>query len=219
MYSVVHNAVIKLHQKVVLYLQRLSNLAIFLPVTTIVSISITSFLFFFLGFHSNFTFITDEIELWTPPQSKTFQHRKWMKENGFLVEKPIIQLLIHGNGQNILGRDSIDYAFDAVGTIRSIKGFNKSCSIRGVVNFFSDDYDIFLKSVQNNSDAARALSQMPFLPNGVIVNRDEFFGYPIADDNGILQSVSSYSVSFSCSLEFSSHLKVSHISFLQFRLE
>ena len=167
------------------------------PKSVLFFVPVLSITLFFVGINTNFYMETDEVSLWTPQSSRSIQHGNWLnEESGLVSEGAQLQIIIHKNGENVLGRQGIDYAFQVVDTIRSRRGFNESSiSIKGVINFFDNDYNVFQKTVLNDNDAIVAVSTMPFLPNGDIVNRNEVFGYPSENINGTLQSAKSYMVS------------------------
>ena len=189
------NIVNYLHKMIVYLLQQIARIAVLKPKMVLFFIPVISILSIVIGSSTNFYMESNEINLWTPYHSKALQHGKWLsQESGFAVKKGHIQIIIHAEGRNVLGRDGIDYTFKALDTVRSTKRFDESCTISGVVNFFNDDYDLFRKTIENDEDAIQAVSVMPYLPNGNFVNREKIFGYPIEGSKGMLQSVKSFSV-------------------------
>ena len=187
----------RLHESIVYVLIQIVHAAATKPKSVLCFVPVLSITLFFVGIHTNFYMETDEVSLWTPLSSRSIQHGDWLsEESGLVGEGAQLQIIIHKNGDNVLGREGIDHAFQVVDAIRSRRGFNESsCSIKGVINFFDNDYDVFQKTVSNDNDAVVAVSTMPFLPNGDIVNRKEIFGYPSGNINGTLQSAKSYMVS------------------------
>ncbi len=189
-YSVTRN----IQCKIVSTVQFIAYLAVTRARLVICLVPTLSILCFAIGISTNFYMETNPMKLYTPSESKLLRHGRWLGQH-FPVEKASIHIIIHGEGRNILGKSSIDYAFFVVNEVRTIEGFNATqCSISGVVNFFNDDYGLFRETIRNDDDAIRAVSVLPYLPNGNIVNRKDIFGYPSEDDEGILQSVKSFSV-------------------------
>lgn len=188
--------VAKLHKIIVLCLQQTAHVAVIRPRLVVLITSAIGILCILIGCTSNFYIETDEVKLWTPYHSNALKHGEWLKnKSGFQMEKAQLQLIIHRNGENILGRECIDYSFKAVNVVKSIQGLNDSRYISGVVNFFNDDHDLFRKMIHSDEEAIIVLSFMPFFPNGNLVRNDELFGFPSKDRTGKLHSVLSYMVS------------------------
>mmetsp|Transcript_31302 Transcript_31302/g.36527 ORF Transcript_31302/g.36527 Transcript_31302/m.36527 type:complete len:200 (-) Transcript_31302:2332-2931(-) len=178
-------------------IQDLAKFAALRSTFIILTIPVLSGLLITAGLCTNFNFESDELTLLTPYNSKATHHAEWLnKHSNFTSEPNHIHILVHGYGRNILNRESINVTFQALDAVRMIPSYNLITHVKGVVNFFNDDYDLFSDTIQTDNDAIKAISIMPFLPNGNIVDRKEIFGYAEEDDSGLLTSVQSYSVRF-----------------------
>lgn len=192
----------KLHEYIVHVLVQISHAAAVRPKLVFLLVPVLSLSIFFIGINTNFYMETDEVSLWTPLSSRSIEHGNWLRdESGLTFDGAQLQILIHKNGENVLGKEGLDYVFKAVNVVKSMRSFNASCSsIMGVGNFFDNDYDLFQRTVLNDIDAIQAISTLPFFPNGDIVNRKEIYGYSIAKLDGMLRSAKSYMVSEEISL-------------------
>jgi hypothetical protein len=118
---------------------------------------------------------------------------KWIdQDSGFPeVARPIF-FLLHGQGENMLGRDVIQRSFEALDAIRSVEGYdpfcrpsfdnyglNKktACEITSVTAlFWNHSVDIFNDQVKTDDDVNKAMSA-PNYPDGTPVSKAFAMGY------------------------------------------
>jgi len=192
------NLVAKLHKVLLFCLQKTALVAARKPRLVLSFMSVSSVLLILIGFLSNFYVETDEVDLWTPYHSKALQNGQWLRDqSGFDLEPPSIQVIIHDAGENMIGRNSVDYSFQVMDVVEeAIKDYDfLSYTIHGVVNFFNNNHTLFLSTVKSDEDAIHAMSVLPFFPNGMVIDRNKVFGFPIQDHSDLLISAQSYMVS------------------------
>jgi Niemann-Pick C1 protein len=203
-------AVDKIHYLFIRLLQITTKWAVARPNLVLFLIPTLSILSFSIGMSTHFRMETDEKALWTPHGSKSLENGNWLSnESGFPVEnKSAIDIIIHSWGGNILGKEGIDRAFEAVNTVRDIPGLSDIHSIRGVTNFFNDDYSNFRIAVSNDDEAISVVSAS-FFPDGDLVDRGTIFGFA-SPEGGRLTSAKSYPISImlpgSLTKTFESHI-------------
>mmetsp|Transcript_13411 Transcript_13411/g.25486 ORF Transcript_13411/g.25486 Transcript_13411/m.25486 type:complete len:905 (-) Transcript_13411:455-3169(-) len=179
------------------------------PKRTISFITILSMGLLVIGLATNFTVDTDTDLLWTPRDSKPVQHRKWIDdESGFPEEKRGFLMFFHNHGENIVLEENIAHAFEALDSVRSIKGYNdmcresdyvdtqtqqNTCQIWGVTKFWSNTESVY----RTDEHVIQTMSAEVFPDDGSRVDRDSLFGYPRFDDsnsNGTLVYTESFMV-------------------------
>ena len=208
------NLVAKLHKVLLFCLQKTALVAARKPRLVLSFMSVSSVLLILIGFLSNFYVETDEVDLWTPYHSKALRNGQWLRDqSGFDLEPPSIQVIIHDAGENMIGRNSVDYSFKVMDVVEAaIKDYDfLSYSMHGVVNFFNNDHNLFLATVKSDEDAIYAMSVLPFFPNGMVIDRNKVFGFPIQDHRGLLISAQSYMVRVKLNVISPVFILVSHI--------
>jgi hypothetical protein len=187
-----------IHEVIIQALVKVATFSVTKARFLIISVPILSLSLFAVGFFTNFTLETDQISLWTPSQSDVLKHGRWIEEeSGFPARTYPIHLILHSNGDNVLTMNGVDTLFKALQIFEATEGHAdacnskhrikanftnhfpysaSNCSISGITNFFNDDYETYLKTVENNEDLLRTISKGPTLLKSQLVN--EFLGYP-----------------------------------------
>jgi hypothetical protein len=161
------------------------------PRRTIGLVVFISVLLFVSGYLTRFDLRADGADDWTPFNSLPAKHAKWIdQESGFSeVARPFF-FLLHGQGENILGRDAIQRSFEALDAIRNVEGYdafcqpsfdhnglNKpACDITSVTAFWNHSVDIFNDQVKSDDDVIQALSALNY-PDGTPVSKAFTMGY------------------------------------------
>eukprot|EP00977_Amphora_coffeiformis_P002508 scaffold470_cov194-Amphora_coffeaeformis.AAC.1 len=134
------------------------------------------------GVLTNFCVETRSNVLWTPQRSRIVEHREWIEDpsrSGFPSKPRTAFFLIHRNGANILTRDSVQRAFEALDTVRNVTGYddlcalathtspvgvsgNTTCEIYGVQRFWGFDARIFRDNISTDQDVVHVISNRAF---------------------------------------------------------
>jgi Niemann-Pick C1 protein len=197
---------------VVAVLQRMTSYSARNPKRTMVSIVVLSLFLLVVGLFTGFTVDVDEDTLWTPTDSKSVKHNKWILHTAGYPEAPrSFVMLFHRDGADVLtGSSMVDLIFTAIDTVRSTPNYDTvcaastyvnqrtnqtTCQITGVTNFWLHDTDAFRADVDAGVDIINSISARTF-PDGTPVSEQSIFGYPERDvDSDRLTSVVSYMVS------------------------
>jgi hypothetical protein len=85
-------------------------------------------LLFVSGYLARFDLLADGADDWTPFNSLPAKHAKWIdKEPGFPeVARPFF-FLLHGQGENVVGRDAIQRTFEALDAARNVEWYDAFC--------------------------------------------------------------------------------------------
>ena len=193
-------------------LQRVTQIAARNPKRTILAVTCLSLMLLVVGLFTNFTLDVDEDKLWTPANSKPVKHSDWIEESkpGFPVESRDFILFFHANGANVLGQSQLNHVFEALDTVRGVRGYDRicakstyinpttgetTCEIDGVVNFWNLTTAIFEDQIGSDQEAIEAMSALTF-PDGSPVSENGVFGKPERSSDGTLVSAQSYSITF-----------------------
>ena len=172
------------------------------PWTTIAVACFLSVGLVVIGFFTNFTFESDQGVLFTPSNTISLLHQKWINEESDFPEMPRHQkVLLHSMGSNIMEDclHGVSKAFDVLEALEGLEGFdaicqteNNTCPWSGITQFFNNSRVVYEDAnLQSNEDCLTALS-VPFFPNGELVPTTILFGYPIYEEStSILTSAES----------------------------
>lgn len=176
------------------------------PRRVVVSMAIFALATVVTGFLTNFTTQVDGERLWTPVDSRLLKHSDWIDEvAGFPPDPKKFRLLLHANGKNVLGKDSVSQVFTALDVIRDLPAYQYSCgrqqqvmcNITGVTGFWNHSVSIFeteVASVNYNNDSIIQQMSATRFPTGVPVVEKVIFGLPQRTDQGILTTTQAYHV-------------------------
>ena len=196
-----------IHYPIMKFLHFLSGIAARNPRKTMLTVVTLSIGIFVLGLFTNFSVDVDEDRLWTPENGKPIQHSDWIDNVGFPSDTRTFYMLFHANGENVLGADETRLVFEVLDGVRAVKNYETvcadsiyvdwtgttTCEIDGLTSFWNDTTAIFEAEVSSDEDALLALSS-PTLPDGTPASQDNFFGYAVRDESGLLVSAQSISV-------------------------
>jgi hypothetical protein len=181
-----------MHRPILKGLHAITSTSASYPQRTIGLVIFISALLFASGYLTGFDLRADGADDWTPFNSLPAKHAKWIeKESGFPeVPRPFF-FLLHGQGENILGRDAIQRTFEALDAVRSVEGYdafcqpsldhhndlNKpACEISSVTAFWNHSVDIFNDQVKSDDDVIQAVSALNY-PDGTPVATAFTMGY------------------------------------------
>lgn len=184
------------HKAIDYFIISLSLLAARNPKRTIVIVTFVSFALVITGFLTNFVVKVDYEEVYAPIGSKPIKDKEWIDNDSGFPETPRpLSIILHDNGNNVLGRDQVDLLFEALDTVRSTEGYDEicqastyrkpdgqpDCKIFGATRFWSHDVDTFHQEIDSNESAIQALSA-PTFEGGVPVFSEFLFGYAVYEE-------------------------------------
>lgn len=163
-----------LHDKVVSFVVSVSVLAARNPKRCIYSIIFVSLTLVVTGLFTNFNIEVDEKVLYAPFSSIPQEHWRWVKqESGFVDTVRPTTLILHNDGENIMGIEEMNLVFKALDTVRNTSGYADvcedgaywdgyrkefTCRIVSVTRTWYHDVDLFHSQVKSQQDLANALS-------------------------------------------------------------
>jgi Niemann-Pick C1 protein len=172
--------------------------------TTISCVVVFSVVLFVIGLLTNMVVEVDENISWTPKDSSTFKHMKWIeRQSGFPPEPRVFVMIFHqSGGDNILGRHQVGRIFQALDLVRNLTDYQSVCAasesgecrIWGVTKFWNNSASIFDSEAISDEIIIETMSVSNFPDDGTPVSDKTIFGYPTRDLNGILTSAKSYTV-------------------------
>lgn len=197
----------RMHRPMLKGIHAITSTSASYPRRTIGLVIFISLLLFVSGYLTRFDLRADGADDWAPSNSLPAKHAKWIdKESGFPeVARPFF-FLLHGQGENILGRDAIQRTFEALDAVRSVEGYdafcqpsidynglNKpACEITSVTSFWNHSANIFNDQVKSDDDVIQALSALNY-PDGTPVPTAFTMGYSSkGEESGTLDSVISF---------------------------
>ena len=143
------------------------------PFTVLITMTVASLAVLGIGFFTNFQLIVDSDIMFTPTNALAVQHHDWLvHDSGFNVIRPLIMIL-HSNGDNVLGKKELDQLFQAVDEVRQTPGYNDicergtfvsydgihTCQIYSATRFWNHNYTAFREQVKSDEDAIDILSK------------------------------------------------------------
>jgi len=182
------------------------------PKTYITLVCIFSLVLLTTGIFTNFNVEVNEDVLWTPRGCRSLSEGHWVDHiSGFPTNPRSFMMLVHANGQSVLGQEGISRVFDAVDIVRSTPGYadvcvnsqmtnflddngQVTCNIVAVTSFWNDTKSVFTDNIQSDGEAIAALSMLTY-PDGTPVESEAVFGKARKDENLTLTSVVSYLIS------------------------
>lgn len=157
------------------------------------------------GIFTNFSVDVNEDTLWTPRNTRPLSHGEWInEESGFPSQPRNFLALVHRNGNNVLGIEGTQRAFDTIDAVREIDNYDslcqlsdhvdfngdETCPLYAVTNFWNDTESFFNDAIITDEEAIRAISAQ-FYPNGAPVDIEQILGNPVRGEDGILISAES----------------------------
>jgi hypothetical protein len=149
------------------------------PYTYLLTMTVASLAVLLAGFFANFTLIVDTETIFTPLNSLPVQHYDWiLHESGFNAIRPLLMVL-HANGNNVLGKQPVEKLFEAVDKVRETDGYEElchmgtyvdfnndnTCRILSATRFWNHDHELFEKEIVTDDDVIEAMSQEIFRPH------------------------------------------------------
>lgn len=194
------------------------------PLRTVCAVIFISFFLITVGYFTNFDIEASENKMWTPVNSISNRHRRWVRrEADFPNNDRYFPIFFHANGGNVLKKDYVAKVFDVMDTLRNHsdydsvcaesdriapdgiyvaqEGQNRTCEISGIPAFFSYQRSIFDLQVQNDEDVITYLSLKTY-PDFRPVSRSAVMGKAVwaKDESGrktdLLESAESYTLAF-----------------------
>lgn len=202
--SMVH----RIHRPILKALHGLTSASASSPGKTIFGSVFLSLLLLILAFFTRFELLDDGADAWTPTDSRPAIHSRWIdKESGFPQETRPFNLLLHADGQNMLGQESVRKAFEVIDAVRNLEDYDAICSastnlkesemptckIDAITHYWNHSADTFNNEIQSDGDAIHALSAKLY-PDSTPVAELVTMGYPKRYGNGTLYSVLSYAM-------------------------
>jgi hypothetical protein len=203
-------------------LARVATISASYPYITIAVSIFVSLLLIVVGFLTNFRIESEGTILWTPSDCNSKIHGDWIasEASGFPQPARTMQVIVHAQGDNVLGYDGASKLFDVIETVRSTPGYEDvcrlgrdnldgECPILSPTGFWlGHNRTIFNEQVQSNEDAIFQMSHIKFA-NQQPVDRTTIFGrvVPLVRHNAsildfnvssiLLESATAYLVSIS----------------------
>lgn len=192
------------------------------PKLTIAAVCFTSVFMLAVGLATNFKIEVDNSYLWPPKNSLVMEHTEWYYyQSEFNYDTSFFDLIIHSNGENVLGVEGVRRTFEAIQAVRDLDGYEEGCmwakmfgdeyfigecKIHSVADFWNESLAIFEKQVETDDDVKAALSAK-YYPNGILVHEPRVLGHAErvsqdnagVDDDGVttqLASAQSYLIEF-----------------------
>ena len=172
----------------------IAKISVHRPAITVVTVLVLSASTLTVGVLTNFSLESDGFVLWTPVESISRIHGRWVRspDSGFPLDGRPIQIVLHKQGKNLLTTNDLKLVFEVGQLLENIPGFEKVCggplqgskaplcSFLSPSLFWSNDYEIFDNSTSSNDDVVYRISHLTF-PDGQLVNRPTLFGSALPD--------------------------------------
>ena len=192
-----------INQPLIRYMHSLTSIAVARPWTVIGSVIAFSLGILIVGLFSNFNVDTNEDTLYTPRGSYPLKHSEYIdNESGFPPVPRPFRILVHTDGQNVLGMEGIRRVFEAIDTVRNTTGYkdvcaDDACIIEAVTRFWNNDYSLFLADITTDEEAIAALSAGVFM-DGAQVDVPTIMGNAESNqETGLLTNAMSFIVTIS----------------------
>ena len=179
------------------------------PKTYVVSIILVSLALMVIGLATNFQMATDE-DVWTAQGTLSLKHGEWIdsEESGFPPDPRYAMIIVHRDGQNVLGDDQVENelalegvqrVLESLDVLRSTPMYSQlcvqrdythpvtnetTCDIIGISEFWNHNTSLFDESVETNQDVVDAMSVKVF-PSGRAVDFNQIIGYNECDNGAI----------------------------------
>jgi hypothetical protein len=208
-----HRFVLTFHALVTRGLQATAAVAVAYPRICLIVLSAISVGLCAAGFFTNFVIETETSELWPPKSSRSVLDGKWLwRESRFSLTPAVMDVLIHKNGDNVLGHQGVQRVFEVVDYFSSQDGYKEGCALAqrmshvwwvgqcrtyGVTKFWNES-TLEFQDNEDTDDLAiiKQLSATTY-PNGVIVDVPDVMGNTVRDHaTGMLVSADSYLIRF-----------------------
>jgi len=199
----------KLHSPVLSLIKIVSCFSAKNPCKVILLTVVSSVSLLALGLFTNFNVVTDNHDLFAPFGSITEMHWNWIKKESDFDEAPLrTHLLIHANGNNVLGVEGLVKTFKIVDSVMDLpeynavcnplEGENSRCGVQSVTQFWGNNFESFKDEITTDEEAIIAISN-PKFPSGLLVDRLSIFGNPEFSldgeyNIGTMQAAQSYSI-------------------------
>lgn len=200
------DAINRIRAPILTALHFITHAAAVRPKRTVVLVCLVSFALLIIGFATNFKMEGDEDRLWTPLDTKAYEHGNWIDDDsGFPDEPRAFVLFLHNHGANVLGDSAVERAFEALDAVRNLPEYDtvcanstyvdpltdvRGCRVWGVTKFWNNTVGSF----QTDLDTLDSMSAAYF-PDGSFASEEDLYGYPERDtDTGLLEKVQSYMV-------------------------
>lgn len=169
---------------------RMSTFAAKLPVFTVVATIAISFSFLIFGLKTNYHFEPSNKILWSPSESYTHTHDKWLTNAGISASKTRKVLgLMHGNGIDVSTIKGMERMFEVVTRIQGLESYQDlcggtdystdTCGVTGPTEFWKNNNYTLYKESNTTTDKQVKEALSSFVNhNGHLVNRDFIFGDP-----------------------------------------
>ena len=167
----------------------MAKISVHRPVNTVVTVFVLATSILALGVLTSFSIETDGFVLWTPVESISLIHGRWVlsPDSGFPLDGRPMQIILHKQGKNLLTTNDLKRVFEVGQLLENIPGFEKVCggplqgskaplcSFLSPSLFWCNDYEIFDNTTSSNDDIVYRLSHLTF-PDGQLVHRPTLFG-------------------------------------------
>ena len=143
------------------------------------------------GFFVDFKIELENYDLWPPRSSLSREHLDWYLNDAHFAFDPVeFNMVVHRNGDNVLGKDGVERVFEVMDTITSMDGYKEGCEVAelysyiywmgqchiiSVADFWNETRTSFERTVETDEDAIRFMSQLNY-PNGVLVDTKKILG-------------------------------------------
>ena len=200
-----------IHRLVTRGIKAIATVAAYYPRITLIVLSLVSVGMMALGLFTNFNVETENNNLWPPPNSLSRDHLTWLFTKSHFNYNPVgIDVIVHRNGQNVLGQQGVDRVFEVLEMVREMPGYMEGCawaelfgdihwvgqcSIISVADFWKESKTEFHKTVSSDADVIQILSNRTY-PTGIEVQVDAVMGMTVYDDSNQLTSAESFMVNF-----------------------
>ena len=165
-----------LHQAIRNIVVFFSTTAAKYPHSTILTLTVLSLSVLGTGFFTNFKLILDSDKIFTPINSPPTLHHQWLvEESGFTDIRPLM-MIVHQQGDNVLGKMQLTKLFEAVDTVTNTFGYDDlcqqgtykdmynqpTCRVLSATRFWDHNVTLFEKEVTNDSNAIAIMSNTTY---------------------------------------------------------
>lgn len=173
------------------------------PIRYVVGICLFAVSILGIGYVTNFDMSVTAMVFLTPTHSVIVEQREWIEDKSNFPPKPhSLRILIHKDGENVVGLEGASRTFDVLDQIKATDGYTDLCEesevtntagfmgvchVRGLPMLWNHSRDIFQDRVTSNVDLLLQISADKY-PDGSDIDPRELMGH-MQILNGTLNSV------------------------------
>jgi hypothetical protein len=172
------------------------------PKRCIVSVITLSLFLAATGYSTNFSMALEDEALFAPYGSASREYMEYIETRpGFPQPSRVAILVVHADGNNVIGYEGMDRMFHAIDTVRGLSGFvdicsevglaeqdgqSSPCSVAGASAWWYDNRTVFQNETQGSDVIVRDTFSTDKFAGGTPVFHEFIFGNHIRDSNGTM---------------------------------